>query len=100
MDHQRDRPRAATRTSSFAPPPTSQILSAVAITSSSWLRLVRLPHVFVKQRVLTHTTTVVNNDGTPNKHNHRYSCSKSMEAVKAHEPWVRPRSRKVGFAVS
>ncbi|KAK4702456.1 glutamine synthetase, partial [Phenoliferia sp. Uapishka_3] len=28
-----------------------------------------------------------NNDGTPNKHNHRYSCSKSMEAAKAHEPW-------------
>lgn len=30
-----------------------------------------------------------NNDGTPNKHNHRYSCAKSMEAVKANEPWVR-----------
>ncbi|KAL8287683.1 hypothetical protein RQP46_003541 [Phenoliferia psychrophenolica] len=28
-----------------------------------------------------------NNDGTPNKHNHRYSCAKSMEAAKAHEPW-------------
>ncbi|SGY79784.1 BQ5605_C008g05222 [Microbotryum silenes-dioicae] len=28
-----------------------------------------------------------NNDGTPNKHNHRYNCSKTMAAAAAHEPW-------------
>ncbi len=35
-----------------------------------------------------------NNDGTPNKFNHRYECAKSMEAAKAEEPWV---SRHLGF---
>lgn len=29
-----------------------------------------------------------NNDGTPNKFNHRYECAKSMEAAKDQEPWV------------
>ncbi|KAM0789017.1 glutamate--ammonia ligase [Microbotryomycetes sp. NB124-2] len=28
-----------------------------------------------------------NNDGTPNKHNHRYSCMKTMAAAAEHEPW-------------
>lgn len=30
-----------------------------------------------------------NNDGTPNKYNHRYQCAKTMEAAKSHDPWVR-----------
>lgn len=28
-----------------------------------------------------------NNDGTPNKFNHRYECAKTMEAAKEHDPW-------------
>ena len=28
-----------------------------------------------------------NNDGTPNKTNHRHSCAKAMEQVASHKPW-------------
>jgi glutamine synthetase len=29
-----------------------------------------------------------NNDGTPNKFNHRFECAKAMEAAEAEDPWL------------
>lgn len=36
-----------------------------------------------------------NNDGTPNKFNHRYECAKTMEAAKGEEPWVSRSIRSI-----
>ena len=99
-DRRRARPRAPTRTSSSARPPSSRIRSVAATTSSSSARPVsRLWFSWggaaasatrdLVADLLPHPALTDNNDGTPNKYNHRYSCMKTMEASAKSDPWVR-----------
>lgn len=91
-------------------PPFSGILSEEETTSQLSLRLVRdlirLQPSFSPTHIATigpfsisatnsklppNNQMIDDNDGTPNKHNHRYHAKKTMDATKEHDPWVSAR---------